>query len=233
MPVMDQTLIAKWSREEVAKSIDHTLLKPEATEAQVVSLCHEAVRNGFAAVCVNPVWVMTCSRLVHGTEVKVATVIGFPLGAAVPQVKAFEARESLAAGALELDMVLNVGWAKDGRWDDVEAEIAGVVQEARQVPGALVKVILETALLTDDEIVEACRRAAAARAEYVKTSTGFGPGGATVEHVALMRKAVGNRARVKASGGIRSAEAAAQMLSAGADRLGTSASLDILQGFAG
>ncbi|MTV50153.1 deoxyribose-phosphate aldolase [Heliobacillus mobilis] len=223
---------SQWTKDQVARTIDHTLLKPDAVEAEIVSLCREAVANRFAAVCVNPIWVPTCAKHLKNESVKVATVIGFPLGANCTEIKAKEAQAALQAGAAELDMVLNVGWAKQGHWDKVQEDIATVVEEARQYPGAVVKVILETAFLSDDEIVEACHRSVQAGAEFVKTSTGFGPAGATVEHVALMGKAVGERAKVKASGGIRTAEKAAQMLSAGADRLGTSASIAILNGFA-
>nr|WP_049754135.1 deoxyribose-phosphate aldolase [Heliomicrobium modesticaldum] len=223
----------RWTRERVAPLIDHTLLKPDAKEVQIEALCREAATYGFAAVCVNPVWVETCAALLQGSPVKVATVIGFPLGASLSRVKALEAREALRSGALELDMVMNMGWAKMGRWDAIEADIAAVVEEARRMPGAVVKVILETALLTDEEITVACHRALNAGADYVKTSTGFGPGGATTAHVSLMAETVRGRARVKASGGIRTAERAVRMLEAGADRLGTSASLVILDGLPG
>ncbi|MZP28793.1 deoxyribose-phosphate aldolase [Heliobacterium undosum] len=223
----------RWTRERVAPLIDHTLLKPDAEEAQIEVLCREAAAYGFAAVCVNPVWVETCATLLQGSPVKVATVIGFPLGASLSRVKALEAREALRGGALELDMVMNVGWAKMGRWNAIETDIAAVVEEARRKPGAIVKVILETALLTDEEITAACHRALDAGADYVKTSTGFGPGGATAAHVSLMAETVEKRARVKASGGIRTAETAVRMLEAGADRLGTSASLVILDGLPG
>ncbi|MBM7867991.1 deoxyribose-phosphate aldolase [Heliobacterium gestii] len=220
----------RWTRERVAAMIDHTLLKPDAGEEQISALCREAAAYGFASVCVNPVWVETCAVLLQNSPVKVATVIGFPLGASYSRLKAFEAKEALKAGAEELDMVINLGWAKMGRWDAVEADIAAVVLEARRHPGVLVKVILETSLLTDEQIVAACHCALAAGADYVKTSTGFGPGGAAVEHVSLMAGTVGTRARVKASGGIRTAETALRMLEAGADRLGTSASMTILDG---
>ncbi|MDD2421545.1 MAG: deoxyribose-phosphate aldolase [Heliobacteriaceae bacterium] len=229
---MDQTCSGLFrTRSQVAGKIDHTLLDPAATGSRMVNLCREAVQYGFGTVCVHPVWVATCTRLLAGTGVKVATVIGFPLGATLPRVKAFEAGEALLAGAVELDMVMNIGWAKEGSWSAVEADISGVVQAARKVPDSLVKVILETSLLTHSEISEACRRAMAAGADYVKTATGFGAGGATVEHIGLMARTGGGRLKVKAAGGIRTAQTAVQMLNAGADRLGTSAGLAILAGF--
>ncbi|MCW2278146.1 deoxyribose-phosphate aldolase [Heliophilum fasciatum] len=218
-----------WTKEKVAQMIDHTLLKPEATEGQIVDLCRDACAYKVAAVCIHPIWVSTAASLLTGSGIKVATVIGFPTGAT--RVKALEARDALQAGAQELDMVMQVGWAKMGRWADVEADIRAVVEEAKQVPQSVVKVILETALLTDEEIVEACRCAVAAGAHFVKTSTGFGPSGATAHHVALMRQTVGADAQVKASGGIRTAADALAMLQAGATRIGTSATGTILAGF--
>lgn len=213
---------------DLARYIDHTLLKPDATPADVDRLCDEAKEHVFAAVCVNPVWVRRAARRLGDAPVKVASVVGFPLGASAPQVKAFEARRALRDGAREIDMVLNVGALKGGELDLVESDIAGVSDACREA-GALNKVILETALLTDEEKVVASRLAKAGRAHYVKTSTGFGPGGATVFDVALMREAVGPKLGVKASGGIRDAEAARQMIAAGATRIGASAGVAMVK----
>lgn len=212
---------------ELARAIDHTLLKPDATAGRIEALCQEAVRYGFHAVCVNSFWVPLAADLLKGTPVKVAAVVGFPLGASLTAVKAVEAREAVKAGATELDMVLNVGALKSGRHADVLQDIRAVVEAA---DGALVKVIIETGLLTQEEKVVACRLAVDAGAHFVKTSTGFGPGGATVEDVALMRKTVGPHVGVKASGGIRDAKAARDMLAAGANRLGTSSGIAIVAG---
>lgn len=212
----------------IAPLIDHTLLKPEATDGQVRQLCAEAREYGFASVCVNPCFVPLAAELLAGSSVRVCTVVGFPLGANTSEIKAGEARLAVAQGATELDMVQNVGALKSGCDDRVEADIREVVRAAH--PGALVKVILETALLDDDEIVRACRLARAAGAEFVKTSTGFGPGGATAHHVALMRRTVGRAMGVKASGGIGTRETAAQMIAAGATRIGASAGVRIVRG---
>ncbi len=210
----------------MAEYIDHTLLKPEATEEQIRKLCAEAISYGFASVCVNPVWAPLASQLLADAKPVVATVIGFPLGATLPQVKAYETTRALQAGASEFDMVINIGALKDGNYPLVEADIAGVVAAAR---GHIVKVIIETALLTDEEKVQACLLAKAAGADFVKTSTGFSSKGATVEDVALMRRTVGNDMGVKASGGIRSARDARAMIAAGASRLGASAGVKIMQ----
>lgn len=210
---------------ELARTIDHTWLKPDATATQIEALCREAIRYGFHAVCVNSYWVPLAAERLRGSGVKVAAVVGFPLGAGLTAAKAAEAREAVKAGASELDMVLNVGALKSGRPDDVRRDIRAVVEAA---DGALVKVILETGLLTGEEKVAACRLAVEAGAHFVKTSTGFGPGGATVEDVALLRRTVGPRVGVKASGGIRDAEAARRMLAAGASRLGTSSGVAIV-----
>ena len=211
---------------KVAATIEHTLLKPEATRRDIETVCDEAVNHGFAAVCVMPVYVNLAKGRLAGKAVKVVTPIGFPLGAQSSAVKAYEARAAVAAGAAELDMVLQVGALKTGDYDAVRRDIAAVVEAAEGRP---VKVILETALLSDAEIERACRLAEEAGARFVKTSTGFGPGGATVHHVALMRRIVGGRLGVKASGGIRTAEAALAMLEAGADRLGTSSGTAIVR----
>ena len=210
----------------IAKCIDHTVLKPQTTEAAVRKLCAEAAQYGFASVCVNPCWVALCADLLKDTEVDVCTVIGFPLGANTSAVKAFEAAEAIRQGATEVDMVLNVGALKDRNADLVRADIAAVVEAARGK--ALVKVILETCLLTDEEKRIACRLAKEAGAEYVKTSTGFSTGGATEADIALMRAEVGPEMGVKASGGIRDYATAQAMIRAGASRIGASAGVQIV-----
>ena len=210
----------------IAKCIDHTVLKPQTTEAAVRKLCAEAAQYGFASVCVNPCWVALCADLLKDTEVDVCTVIGFPLGANTSAVKAFEAAEAIRQGATEVDMVLNVGALKDGNTDLVRADIAAVVEVARGK--ALVKVILETCLLTHEEKRIACRLAKEAGADYVKTSTGFSTGGATEADIALMRAEVGPEMGVKASGGIRDYATAQAMIRAGASRIGASAGVQIV-----
>ncbi len=212
----------------VARVIDHTLLSPEATAAQIEQLCREAAHYDFAAVCVNPAHVALAARLLRTTPVKVGSTIGFPHGATLTSVKRFEALQALRLGADELDMVQNIGALKAGDRARVEADMRAVVEVAH-ANGAIVKVILETALLTRDEKVLACELALAAGADLVKTSTGFASGGATVEDVRLMRSVVGNRAGVKAAGGIRNATEVAALLAAGADRIGTSASVAIMK----
>jgi deoxyribose-phosphate aldolase len=211
----------------LASMIDHTLLKPEATEAQIRQLCDEAKQSSFASVCVNPPYVELCAGLLAGTPVRVCTVVGFPLGAHVPEVKAFEAQHAIRAGATEIDMVINVGALKDRNPALVERDIAEVVRVSHAA-GALVKVIIETALLTDEEKIMACRLAQSAGADFVKTSTGFGPGGATPHDVALMRQTVGPQMGVKAAGGIRTLQDALAMIEAGATRIGASASVKII-----
>lgn len=211
----------------INKYIDHTLLKPEATADMIDKLCAEAKEHGFASVCVNPYWVKRSAELLAGTDVKVCTVIGFPLGANTPEVKAAETRDAIANGATEVDMVLNVGALKSGDLEAVKRDVAAVKEAAGSV---LLKVILETGLLTDEEKETACKLCVEAGADYVKTSTGFGPGGATVEDIALMRKAVGPDIGVKASGGVRDGEAAAAMIAAGATRIGTSSGVSIVTG---
>lgn len=217
---------------DLARMIDHTLLKPDATRADIVKLCEEARANSFATVCVNPTWVSLCAELLRGSPVKVCTVIGFPLGATMPEVKAFETERAIADGASEIDMVQNIGAVKSHDYKLAADDVAAVVRvaHARQ---AGVKVILETALLTDEEKVESCAIAQAAGADYVKTSTGFASGGATAADVALMRQVVGPGIGVKASGGIRSAQDAQAMIAAGATRLGASAGIKILKEVAG
>lgn len=215
--------------EELAAFIDHTLLKPDATETMVRRLCAEARQYGFAAVCVNPNYVKLAAEELKGSPVRVATVVGFPLGATFTEVKVRETALAVAAGAAEIDMVIDLGALKDGRLRRVEEDVAAVVREAA-AGGATVKAILETALLTEEEKVTAARLAVAAGAAFVKTSTGFGPGGATVEDVRLLKQTVGDKAGVKASGGIRTAEAALAMVAAGASRIGTSAGVAIMEG---
>lgn len=215
------------TRSTVAALIDHTLLKPEATRADVLALCAQATELGVCAVCVSPTYVADAAAAV-GPGVRVATVCGFPSGAHLARVKAFEAGASAAAGADEIDMVVNLGLVKSGDYSAVEAEVAGVVAAGA---GALVKVIIESAALRDDEIVAACRASVAAGAQFVKTSTGFHPaGGASEAAVRLMRATVGPDIGVKASGGIRTAAQAVLMVTAGADRIGCSASATILDG---
>jgi len=215
--------------QELARFIDHTLLRPDATYAQIDKLCAEAAQYGFASVCVNPCHVKRCASNLRGTSVKVCTVVGFPLGATTGDTKALEARRAIREGAREIDMVINVGALKSGDDDTVEQDIRRVV-EACMDGGAVCKVIIETALLTDEEKTRACLAARKARANFVKTSTGFSTGGATPEDVALMAAAVqGAKMGVKASGGIRSLEDAQQMIRAGATRLGVSAGVRIMQ----
>lgn len=213
---------------DLAGKIDHTLLKPDATRGQIDALCEEARDHGFATVCVNPAWVPLCARLLRGSETRVCTVVGFPLGATLPEVKAFEARRVVESGACEVDMVINVGALKSEDYRLVQADVAGVVETSRAA-GALTKVILETALLNDDEKVKACVLARLAGADFVKTSTGFGPGGATAADVALMRRVVGPEMGVKAAGGVRDLEGLKAMVAAGATRVGASAGVKIVQ----
>ena len=211
----------------VNKYIDHTVLKPETTKSQILKLCEEAKQYDFASVCVNPTWVSTCAEQLKGTDVKVCTVIGFPLGATLKEVKAFETKCAIEAGATEIDMVINVGAAKDQNWELVYEDIKAVVDAAN---GVLVKVIIETCLLTDEEKVKACEMSVKAGANFVKTSTGFSTGGATAADVALMRQTVGENVGVKASGGVRTAEDMKTMVEAGANRIGTSGGVSLVQG---
>ncbi|MBQ8080618.1 MAG: deoxyribose-phosphate aldolase [Clostridia bacterium] len=210
---------------EIARMIDHTLLKATATREQIRKLCEEAKDYGFASVCVNPVQVPYAAELLRGTEVQVCTVIGFPLGAATSAAKAFETRDAVDNGATEIDMVIDIGAAKEGNFDKVRSDIAAVVEAAQ---GRLVKVIIETCYLTEEEKAAACRAAADAKADFVKTSTGFGTGGATVHDVALMKAAIPAGMKVKAAGGIHSYEEAVALVQAGADRLGASAGIAIV-----
>ena len=212
----------------VAALIDHTLLKPEASQREIETLCREAAEFGFATVCVNPTWVATCARLLKGSRVQVCSVVGFPLGATTADVKHYETRRAIFDGACEIDMVINVGALKSGQLHVVERDIAAVTGPCRET-GAISKVIIEAALLTDEEKITACTLAKAARADFVKTSTGFGPGGATVADVALMRRVVGDEMGVKAAGGVRDLQALTAMVGAGASRVGASAGVRIVQ----
>jgi deoxyribose-phosphate aldolase len=214
---------------ELGQYIDHTLLKATVTAADIDTLCDEAVTYRFKAVCVNPTWVKRAVSRMRGSGVVTASVIGFPLGAAHPKIKAAEARQALRDGAREIDMVLNIGALKSGDHDLVREDISGVSEACREV-GALNKVILETCLLSDEEKVIACRLAVEGKAHFVKTSTGFSTGGATVFDVALMREVVGPKLGVKASGGVSSAGDAEAMIAAGATRIGASAGISIVTG---
>ncbi|MCE4046995.1 MULTISPECIES: deoxyribose-phosphate aldolase [Bacillaceae] len=213
---------------QIAKMIDHTLLKADATKEQVKTLCEEAKQYSFASVCVNPTWVQYASELLAGTEVKVCTVIGFPLGATTSATKAFETTNAIENGATEVDMVINIGALKDKNYDLVKEDIKAVVDAAKGK--ALTKVIIETSLLTDEEKEKACVLAVEAGTDFVKTSTGFSTGGATVEDIALMRKTVGPDIGVKASGGVRSSEDTEKMIAAGATRIGASSGVAIVNG---
>ncbi|PZD94178.1 deoxyribose-phosphate aldolase [Paenibacillus sambharensis] len=214
--------------QEIAAYIDHTLLKPQSTLEEITKLCEEAKTHQFATVCVNPFWVPETALQLAGSGVGITTVVGFPLGATSTFAKMSEARDAIAGGATEIDMVLNVGALKSGMDDIVEADVSGVVGMCRG--RAAVKVILETGLLTDEEKVRACLICKAAGADFVKTSTGFGPGQATVEDIALMRHTVGPDMGVKASGGVRDMEAVQAMIAAGATRIGTSSGVAIMSG---
>jgi deoxyribose-phosphate aldolase len=214
---------------DLARMIDHTLLKPEATKDQITQLCSEAKKYNFASVCINPSYVSLCAKFLRDTSVKVCTVIGFPLGATSTATKAFEAEQALRDGAKEIDMVINVGMLKSGEYEYVENDIFAVVTTGRRF-SALTKVILETGLLTDEEKIKGCLLAKRAGADFVKTSTGFSKGGATVGDIALMRKVVGSAMGVKASGGVRTREEALAMVASGADRIGASASVKIVGG---
>lgn len=214
--------------EALAKYIDHTLLKPDATKEEINKIIEEAIKYKFASVCVNPHWVSYCSEHLKHTNVKVCTVIGFPLGATTTETKVFEAKKAVRDGATEIDMVINVGELKMKNDSFVREDIQAVVSEAK-AHNILTKVIIETALLSDEEIINACKLAKEARADFVKTSTGFSSGGATEEDIKLMRHTVGETIGVKASGGIRDRETANKMIAAGATRIGASASIEIIQ----
>ena len=211
----------------VGDMIDHTLLKADATREQILKVCAEARQYKFASVCVNPTWVATVAGELQGSGVKTCTVIGFPLGATTSFAKAAETRDAIANGADEVDMVINIGALKAGEDRVVEDDVRAVVQAAG---GRLVKCIIEAAMLSDEEVVRACQLAVKGGIDFVKTSTGFGPGGATVHHVALMRKTVGDKIGVKASGGIHDFPSAVALIEAGANRIGASASIKIMEG---
>jgi len=223
---------ADLNAEQIAEMIDHTALKAETVESQIRTLCDEAGANHFASVCVNPTWVPLCAELLAGDDVKVCTVIGFPLGANTAATKAFEAADAVAAGAQEVDMVINVGRLLDGDWQTVYDDVAAVA-EAAHAGGAALKVILETCLLTDEQKIAGSILSKAAGADFVKTSTGFNSGGATVEDIRLMRVTVGPVLGVKASGGIHTATDVRRMAAAGATRIGASAGVGIMQDLAG
>lgn len=212
----------------VAGMIDHTLLKPDATSSEIEALCREAAQFKFATVCINPTWVALAAKLLSGSGVGVCTVVGFPLGATTPDVKGYETRRAIFDGAREIDMVINVGALKSGDLRTVECDIEAVTRPCREA-GVLSKVIIEAALLTDDEKVTACTLSKAAGADYVKTSTGFASGGATAADVALMRRVVGAEMGVKAAGGVRDLEGMKAMIAAGATRVGASAGVKIVQ----
>jgi len=212
------------SEMNIAGMTDHTLLKPQATEKEIVALCHEAQQHKFATVCVNPTYVKTAAKLLYGTGISVAAVVGFPLGATFTEVKVQEVFMVKAHGGKEVDMVINIGWAKSGNWEAVERDIVQVVEAAHSC-GLLIKVIIETCLLTEDEkktVAEIVKRSGA---DYIKTSTGFAGGGATVLDVRNLKEWVGKNVMVKASGGIRTREFALELIQAGAERLGTSSVL--------
>lgn len=211
-----------------AKLIDHTLLKADAKKEAIVTLCEEAKQHHFASVCVNPAWVEAAAQMLHGTDVAVCTVIGFPLGANTSETKAFEAGDAIAKGATEVDMVINIGALKDGNDELVERDIRAVTEAAKGK--ALTKVIIETSLLTEEEKVRACKLAVKAGADFVKTSTGFSTGGATVEDITLMRRTVGPTIGVKASGGVRDFAGMEAMIQAGATRIGTSSGVALISG---
>lgn len=215
-------------KEQLSAMIDHTILKPEATEEQVRRVCEEALKYNFASVCINPGRVKQVAELLKESSVKVCTVIGFPLGANTSKVKAYETTEAINEGAQEVDMVINIGKLKDKDYDYVREDIKSVVEAAKG--RALTKVIIETSLLTEEEKVTACKLSIEAGADFVKTSTGFSTGGATPEDIKLMREAVGPKIGVKASGGVRSYEDAVAVVNAGATRIGASASIAICEG---
>lgn len=217
--------------ENIAGMIDHTLLKADATKPQIEKLCEEAREYKFASVCVNPTWVAAAKEMLTGSGVKVCTVIGFPLGATTSETKAFETTDAIEKGAEEVDMVINIGALKDGNDELVEKDIRAVMDAAKGK--ALTKVIIETSLLTDEEKTRACQLAVKAGADYVKTSTGFSTGGATIEDIALMRKTVGPEIGVKASGGVRNTEDTEKMIRAGATRIGASSGVSIVNGLTG
>jgi deoxyribose-phosphate aldolase len=212
---------------DISSMIDHTFLKPDGTKKDIKKLCEEAIEYGFVSVCINPIYVKYAKKLLEESNVKIATVIGFPLGCTTKETKVFEATEAIKNGADELDMVINIGALKDKEYETVREDIKGVVESSRG--RALVKVIIETCLLTDDEKMKACQLAMEAGADFVKTSTGFSSGGATLKDVELMKSVVGDKLGVKASGGIRDFDTAMKMVKAGASRIGASSSVKIIK----
>lgn len=213
---------------ELNKYIDHTLLKADATKQEIDKLLKEAKEYNFKSVCIQPTWIEYASQSLKGSDVLVCTVIGFPLGANTSEVKAFEAKDAVSKGAQEVDMVVNIGACKDGQWDKVQSDIEAVVEAVPQ--DVTVKVIIETSLLNEEEKVKACQAAKTAEADFVKTSTGFSTGGATLEDIALMRQTVGPQMGVKASGGVSNKEEALAMIDKGATRLGASKGIQIVSG---
>lgn len=229
MPDLSGTLQIR-TRTELARIIDHTLLKPESREGDIIKLCAEAREFGFWAVCIAPCWVPLARKSLVGTGVRLATVIGFPHGNTFPLAKVYEAERAIAEGADELDMVINIGFLRSGRHSEVSQEIESVVKAAHYSQRCIVKVIIETALLTCEEKIEACKLALRASADFVKTSTGFASAGASSQDVVLMRTTVGLRMGIKAAGGIRDLQIAQELIRSGATRLGCSASVDIVKG---
>ena len=216
------------NKQEVSKMIDHTILKPNASKEDVKKICEESIEHNFCSVCVNPVWVKYVSSLLKGSDVKVCSVIGFPLGASTSEIKRDEAKKAVDDGADEIDMVINIGYLKSKEIELFKKDIE-LVREATK--GKILKVIIETCLLTDEEKIEACKISKELKADFVKTSTGFSTGGAKVEDVKLMRSTVGSDMGVKASGGIKNYEDALKMIEAGANRIGTSSGIDIIKNF--
>ncbi len=217
-----------YSDKEIAGAIDHTLLKSEATEKDIIRLCEEARHYGFKAVCVQPYYVSLCAETLKDTDVRVASVVGFPFGTNSTEVKILEAQSAFVCGAREIDMVLNISALKNNRIEEVCADIKSVVNVSKDYPGTIVKVIIETALLSKEEKIKACDAVIQGGADFVKTSTGFNGGGATVEDITLIAGIVGDKARIKASGGIRTRQQAEALLRAGASRLGTSGGIKLL-----
>ncbi len=215
------------SKAELAKYIDHTILKPDATTEDILNLCSEAIKYGFASVCVNPCHIERCVPLLRPSGIKTATVIGFPLGATKSEVKFYEAGLALLAGADELDMVINIGWLKSGRYDELKKEVSDIALLCKDAEKTL-KVIIETSLLTEQEKITACKIVSEADAGFIKTSTGFSGGGATLEDIKLMRKHCSSNVKIKASGGIKTLEFALELIEAGADRIGTSSGVSII-----
>lgn len=216
----------KWTIERVAKAIDHTMLHPYATEDDIRKLCNEAIEYGFAAVCINPIYIPLAHQILKNTEVRICTVVGFPLGSTFKEIKVEEARRAVEAGATEVDMVINIPMLKSRKYDYVEEEIKEV---KKAIGDGILKVIVECCYLTDDEKVIAAKIVERAGADYVKTSTGFGPSGAKIEDVKLLRSILSPHMKIKAAGGIRTGEQALSFLEAGADRLGTSSGTKIIE----